>query len=207
MTKEQQQYMNDKRPRGCTFVLAQPHCGAELLMKLMNVAGNTQVKGDHSIEFYQHVLGIYKHAFKDGSYGLRPELINYKDVDADQYRRVVKYFLVNLLFKCTIGFAISTVIGLDKDLSVADFVNMLRDLSEDYRLLPITIVYLSRENIDKIDANSNAINRQREYFRDCYELEDKVITYEQLMADPRGTMLKCNPFSYPTDEAIARVML
>lgn len=224
-------YENDPRPKGVTFLFAQPRSGSTLALRLLANACHTRVVGDHDLKFYESVLGVYDSALSGGQYGYPPDLEKadvfpdtYRDKDEETDRRMISHYLRYLIFRGVgnAGFHKTTILGFANTM-VEPFVTMLREMGETSNY-PINIAWLMRDHseiiksmatregpgqetaIKKPEVLEHLLDLQYNQFRSSYELGDALIKYEDLVAKPLETVLKLKPCHYPDDNIIFQVM-
>ncbi len=197
---------------GYTFLLAMPHSGGELLMRMMGVACLTNITGDLSPTLIGGLLDVYDSLKEDKVKGWPPDLekkglLNSKySRELSQFEGAVSYYHIKqLLFNSSgkQGFGWSS--RLDET-QAERLVTMLRDIGDSRDDLKIKIVFLVREpdRVLLMDQNKNGI--LMDTYKELYELGDHWISYEGFRNDPKGVLLKMNPARYPDEKKIKEII-
>lgn len=221
------------RPHQRTIVIAQPRSGSTLLIRLLEMACLSKTVGDKHPSYFEGILKIYQEIKNNnGQYLECLADADRENVFADEYRGYnsrkrelfnFRYTLSSLLFSASFrsGWMKTTLLGFGNDL-MKPFVEMLKDVYEDDRL---TIVYLTRDHDEIIksmftspeervrrgaiqgeDKIREFLDAQRGQMRECQELGDVRITYQDLLSDPAKILKRCGAVYQPSPSAIQKVM-
>ncbi len=193
-------YHNNPQNGCVTFVLAQPGCGAELVARLLHHACMTRVTLGYDEFYYKRIIELSQceppsivseidEEFKDGASTCYP----FKTRLIDTEKRMIQYYLLNLLLGGSGGYGcvLMECVGYDNTL-VEGMVSLIRDIQEkDIRRSQI--IFLTRKTLPEDDL----LKEQLQQFRNNYELEDKVLSIDNLYDDPLVFLLKFKPTRYP----------
>lgn len=209
-----------------------PRSGSTLLMRLLKEACNVSVMGDFDLTFYKSIMDIRNFYRDDGIYGSCLEVDNtfpdkYRGKEINQCLRMVDYHLRNIFLPSAGScFSKTTILGFGNNL-LSDYVDMIRDMySYDFNPAPLKIVWLTRDKNDCAESlwkkystlisascedefkkiNINLLEEQHKQFKECFELGDVAISYDDLINNTEETLVKLTPSYYPRKDIITKVI-
>lgn len=214
------------RPWNITIVLSQPRCGSTLLLRLLNIACLTRTTGDRDPLFYKACIDSYKTFRNEAIYenigemekiGKFPDRYQGSHEAADRYN--FSFSMRGLLFSGPYSSAIKTTsIGFGNSMT-EDLIELCKYITDQRSdEFNFTIMFLTRNHDDIIksakkvgacpdeDIYRKYLSEQLEQFKECRDLNNPWVKYEDLVEDPMKILRKIPTIYIPNKSAVDRIM-
>lgn len=205
-----------------SLLIAQPRSGSTLAIRLANMVCSTPVTGDRNDGFmvgYNLLLNdALKNPYQTGE--LHKEFLDRYIGGTPAY---YYYQFIRLLWPHPNG-GLTKLTSLHYSICDDYWLSNLRKLFEEHNFAgELNIIFLTRDaddivkslsikskeigiNIDEEKAYELAVNQQ-EKFKEEFMLGDKRITYNELIEDPIGCLLKFKCQGYPNVTCVDKVLM
>lgn len=224
------------KPAKITALISQPRSGSTLVLRLMNLACLTHMVGDKPDTFYRALLdmymclgtGIYGNPVELEKNNVFPDEYRNSSIKREKY--LFEMYCGLMLgdgAHCS-GYFKTTILGWNNQM-VEPFVEMLRDVyhadrSPNHRSYDLRIVFLTRNHddiiksfqtregpgkqtaIEKPEVVRGLLEDQLKQFKQAKDLDDYLITYDDLINDPIKQLKKLNPIYTPDERMVKQVM-